>query len=635
MCGIAGYRSLNNNPVDPDNIYPMVESLRHRGPDQYGCAVLGNIALGNTRLSILDLSGGKQPIYNEDETVVVVYNGEIYNYPDLRRDLEKKGHTFRTNADTEILVHLYEEEDLDFVKHLNGMFAFALYDIEKKALILARDRFGIKPLFYSIFGNQISFASEIKALKTLPDFDSTLDPEGISVFLGLFYIPDPWTIYKHVRKLPPGCMLVSDNSGQKINRYFNLDYSQKLTISRKEAEDETIRLLHQGVQRQLLSDVPVGVLLSGGLDSSAVLAAASDYLELPKAFTISFNEKNYDEAPIAAKWARHYRSRHLPYNFCEEEFCRRLIARQKHLDEPYGLWCNVATATLAEHIRNAGIKVVLSGDGGDELFMGYPTIHAASFARLYRLLPFHFREKILKPLSQCLSAGNGRLPAGFIFKSFVLADHPDLLRTFFGFKEVVRYADWPNLLTSEAYKLIGHIDPYIAFKQHLPDIKKMALYDALTYLDFKVFLPGCSFVGHDNAYMSASVELRVPMLDNEMVDFACSLPTQVRYHPLQPKIVLRRALKKHLAPPPDLSRQELYAKRGFEIPGTRWLGRGHSFRSLIKTILDPDKIASAGFFRPGAVQRVLDDQLSGRSNNERILQAIMSLSLFLDGTYCG
>jgi asparagine synthase (glutamine-hydrolysing) len=633
MCGIAGYASLNNEPVEPDNIYPMMESLKHRGPDQSGFAFLNNVALGNTRLSILDLPGGRQPIYNEDKSVVVVYNGEIYNYPNLRRELEKKGHIFRTNADTEILVHLYEEEPLEFVKHLNGMFAFALYDSKSKRLLLARDRFGIKPLFYSIAGNQLAFASEIKAIKTLPNFNAELDPEGLSVFLGLFYIPDPWTIYKNVKKLPPGYMLISDNSGNQLFRYHNLNYSKKLKITRKEAEDETIRLLHQGVQRQLLSDVPVGVLLSGGLDSSAVLAAASNYQAHTKAFTISFDERRYDEGSIAAKWAKHYKSQHSSYNFCEEEFCRRLIARQKHLDEPYGLWCNVATASLAEHIRAADFKVVLSGDGGDELFMGYPTIHAASFARIYRILPAPFRKKIIKPLSQRLSAGNGRLPASFILKSFIQADHPDNFRTFFGFKEVVRYDEWQNLLTPETYKLIGHIDPFLAFSQHLPDIKSMALFDALTYLDFKVFLPGCSFVGHDNAYMSASVELRVPMLDNDMVDFACSLPTEIRYHPLQPKIVLRRALKKHLTPPSSLSHRDLYAKRGFEIPGTHWLEHGHCFKSLIKRILAPDRIAATGFFRSGAVKRVLDEQLSGRSNNERILQAIMSLSLFLNGTY--
>ncbi len=611
----------------------MIETLHHRGPDQTGFAHYDQVVLGNSRLSIVDIDGGRQPIFNEDKTICVVYNGEIYNYPALRQEMEKKGHLFKTNTDTEILVHLYEEEGIGFVKRLNGMFTFALYDKGKKRLLLGRDRFGVKPLFYTNINGVLAFASEIKALKTLPYFDTTISPEGISTFLGLFYIPDPWTIYKSVLKLPPGHMLIAEGVAQKLYTYFDLDYTSKQKISRHEAEDEIARLLEQSVKRQLLADVPISVLLSGGLDSTSVLAASSKHLENLNAYTISFDESLYNEGQLAKKWADFYKSRHFQYLFTEEEFCDHLLSRQKHLDEPYGLWCNVATASLSKFIGKRGSKVVLSGDGGDELFMGYPTIHAAMISRYYRLLPNWFRKEILKPLSKKMPAGSGRLPIGFILKSFILADHPEFFRTFFGFKEVLHYDEWQDLLTPEVFNIIKNIDPYISFKQHFPKIESLSLQDAMAYLDFKVFLPGCSFTGHDNAYMSESVELRVPMMDNDLVDFACSLPTNLRYHPFQPKILLRQALKKHMTPPPSISRRDLYAKRGFEIPGTEWLRHGHRFNSLIKRILTAQRIKSTGVFQLESVNKILDDQLSGKRNNERKLQAIMSLVLFIDGSY--
>ena len=634
MCGIAGYATIGSGrPAEPEWIHGMLSMLHHRGPDDRGSVAFPDAVLGNTRLSIIDVEGGHQPIENEDGTVTVVYNGEIYNSPELRRELMAKGHHFATSTDTEVLVHLYEEEDLGFLARLNGMFGLALYDRPRRRLLVARDRFGVKPLFWSHRDGMLAFASEIKSLKTLPGFDGTLDPEGISVFLGLFYVPEPWTVYRHVRRLRPGHALVLSDAGLEDVEYFDLDYSHKLKIGRAEAEDQASSLLREAVGRQLLSDVPVGVLLSGGLDSRSVLAAAAGFNPGTRSFTITFEEAAFDEGGEAAHWAGLFDSPHDQMLFNELAFCEMYLRRQRHLDEPYALWCNVATEALARTIQRAGYKVVLSGEGGDETFLGYPTIHAANAFRYYRRLPRAFREKVIQPLVNRIPAGRSRLPLAFKLKSFVDADNSDLLRVFFGFKEVVRYALWPKLLTGEALSMVGRIDPFIAMDQYRTRIADLSLVDGLSYLDFKVFLPGSSFYGNDNAYMAASVESRVPFMDNDLVDFSCSLPVDIRFHPLKPKIVLRNALMRGFTPPGERNgAPRKYRKLGFEVPGSVWIRRP-AFGGLVARVLSRERLERTAFFRADAVGRLLEEQLSGRHNHERVLQAVMSLVLFLDDGY--
>jgi asparagine synthase (glutamine-hydrolysing) len=632
MCGIAGYARLGNEQgVDPSHLPRMLDLLHHRGPDDHGSCVFPGLAMGNTRLSIIDIEGGHQPISNENDDVIIVYNGECYNAPELREELIAKGHRFKTHTDTEVLVHLYEEEGPDFLKRLNGMFALSIYDRRDGSLLLARDRFGVKPLFWFARDGLVAWASELKALKHLPEFDTRLSPQGLSTFLGLMYIPDPWTIYANVAKLRPGHYVRVDRDGAAVRQYFDLNFSNKSAIGRREAEDQMAVHLRRAVQRQMLSDVPVGVLLSGGLDSRSMLAAASELTPGLPSFTITFNEQLFDEGGEADYWAKAFGSAHQKLLVNEEDFCGRVLRRQKHQDEPYGPWCQVAVEALAQKIHESDIKVVLSGEGGDEIFLGYPTIHAANVARFYRLLPEFVRRKLIRPVVKALPAGQGRLPLAFVAQSFVESDHPDLVRTFFGFKEVLRYADWPQLLTPEALAQIGDIDPAIAFYQYRDQIAGLHLVDGLSYLDAKVFLPGCSFVGNDNAYMAHSVEARVPMTDNDLVDFATSLPVSTRFHPMRLKVVPRAALPRHF-PPPHGEGKRRYKKAGFEVPTQPWLNGG-GFGRFLSRILSPERVARTGFFRPAAVQQILDEQLTGRRNNERVLQVLMSLVLFLDQAY--
>jgi len=631
MCGIAGYSTLHNaKKVNPALIDPMIASLTHRGPDDQGRAFFPQVALGHRRLSIIGLDDGQQPLANEDGTVVVVFNGEIYNYPQLRKELEAQGHTFRTRTDTEVLVHLYEEQGIDFVGRLNGMFAFALYDTKKNELFLARDRFGVKPLVYGQFNDAFYFASEIKALKTVPGFDAQVDWEAVGVYLGLFYIPDPWTAYQKVRKLRPGHFLRISRAGIEDREYFDLDFSRKNAIKQSEAEEQTVSLFRQSVERQLLSDVPVGVLLSGGMDSSSILAAASERISQTKSFTITFSEKEYNEGSVAAQWARAFDSPHQTFCFTEDDFCDRFLERQRHLDEPFALWCNVAMEGMAEFIHQQQYKVVLSGEGGDEVFCGYPTLNAAYFARYYRYLPSVVRKKVITPLVMNLPARSQQLPLSFMLKSFVRADHPDPKRNFFGFKEVVRQELWPLLLSDQGMNKVRGVDPARAFSQYYPKVRDWPLIDALSYLDFKVQLPGCLFFDKDNAFMSNSVELRVPFMDNDLVDFATRLPTNMRFHPIHLKRLLRQGFSRYLSRqgvPQGVLRH--YRKRGFEVPGNIWIAH-QRFSALLKSVLCQERIEQVGFFRYAEVKRMIDEQIALKENNERILQAIMSLNLFLE-----
>lgn len=634
MCGIAGYTTLGTDQtVNPADITNMLDKIVHRGPDGRGHAVYPQVAIGNTRLSIIDIKGGHQPISNEDNSVHVVYNGELYNTPELRAELIQNGHVFRTHSDTEVLVHLYEQEGDAFLKRLNGMFALALYDQRNNRMIIARDRYGVKPLVYSYKNGMLAFASEIKALKCLSHLDLDLDPEALAVFLGLFYIPDPWTIYRGIRKLKPGHYMCLDQEGLKIHEYNDIRFGMNSPrIGREEAEEEILRLLEQGVRRQLLSDVPVGVLLSGGLDSRSVLAAAVNAQGPSTAFTIGFDDPMFDESGPAQNWSRALGSEHHFLNFTEDQLAVDLRSRMQGLDEPYALWCNVATARLSRLISDTGFKVVLSGEGGDELFCGYPTLHAANVGRLYRHIPAFLRKGLIRPLVNALPAGQGRLPIAFMAQNFANADDSDIFRMFFGFKEVVRKPEWPSLLTGSALSMVADHDPFAAFAQYKNKIEGQNLIDALSYLDFKVFLPGCSFTGNDNAYMSSSVESRVPFMDNDLVDFVMKLPADMRFHRTKPKDLLVTALKRYLNDSfPQLGKEATgrYKKAGFEIPIKQWLDRP-GFGGLINDILSPTSVERTGFFQSKAVQKILNDQRQGKRNNERVLQVITCLQLFIE-----
>ncbi len=632
MCGITGYTNLHSGaPIQREYLGNMIKSIIHRGPDDDGEYFDDKSALGNRRLSIIDIEGGHQPITNEDGSIVIVYNGELYNSPELRAELIKKGHIFKTKSDTEVFVHLYEEEGINFLNRLNGMFAFAMLDKRKNELLIARDRFGVKPLYYAELNNGLYFGSEIKTLKTLPFFDEEIDYEAMSIYLSLFFIPDPWTIYKKVRKLKPGHYIKVREGSIEVKEYSDLNFRNKVSISKDEAEFKTAELFRQAVKRQLLADVPVGVLLSGGMDSRAVLAAATEINGATESFTITFSEELFNEGNEAEGWSKVYNAKHHQMLYTEKMFCKEIKSRQKHLDEPYGILCDTAMQEFAFFIKEKGFKVVLSGAGGDELFAGYPTLHAANAAKYYKKIPKIVRKGVLEKIISALPAGKSRLPLSFKLKSFVYADDPDIYRNFFNFKEVIRLKERDSFLSEDIQRKIKGFDPLAVYTQYAEKLEGLELIDALSYLDFKVFLTGNLFMSGDNEFMAASVEQRVPFMDNDLVDFAFSQPVNIRFHPYKLKTLLRNSFNKYMKPPASDNLPQKYVKNGFEIPINSWIKNG-CFQKEVGSLLSEKNVSKAGIFNPSKIASVLSDQNSGKQNNERVLQALISMMYFASDT---
>lgn len=636
MCGIAGILALQTT-ADPARaevqLAAMLDRLHHRGPDERGQMGDTQVWLGNTRLAVVGEDNGSQPIWNEDRTLVVVMNGEIYNAPELTKELIQAGHRFATDTDTEVLVHAYEEFGMGFLERLNGMFAFALYDIAREQVIVARDRFGMKPLYIlqsaSTSGDLI-FASELNALKKVDGFDPTHSVEGLATYLGSMYISEPFTAFRDVRALEPGCALICTGSGQRLHRYFDMSFNPDTSrATEAQAIEAVADVLPRAVGRHLMADRPVGALLSGGLDSRAVAAAAWAQGGTGKAFTVGYDNPAFDESGQAAKWAKALGREHHILRLSEEQFAGTVAGRSQGHGQPYAVWVNSASEALAKDIRAQGYKAVLTGEGGDELFCGYPTLHAANIARYYRHLPRPVRSLVAKA-TDMLPAGNSRLPLSFMAQSFAKSVNHDLLRSFYGFKEVIRYGEWKEALTPDAYALVGHIDPALAFTQYRDRIQDWPLIDQLSYIDIKSFMASCSLVPNDNAYMSQSIETRIPLLDLEMVELVKTLPLGVRFHATEPKRLLKKALSHYLKQnvPQAVSVLGPYKKMGFEVPTTAWIN-GAYFGPVMDEVLSEAAVKRAGFFKPAYIAGKLEAQRSGRANNERVLQTAMALQQFL------
>lgn len=630
MCGIVGFKDSSLNGMEAQSrTQAMTDSIFHRGPDHGAHFWENGIGLGYRRLKIIDLESGNQPLYNADGSLVVVYNGEIYNFQDLRSELIKAGYVFKTKSDTEVLVHGYQEWGLDLLPRLNGMFAFAIYDRKKRQLLLCRDRFGVKPLFYTWIKGNFYFSSELKTLTQIPGFDRTLDMEALSLYLAQMYIPQPWTIYKNARRLEAGhCLLLSEGNNLQDLCYHDLDFGYKDSMSDDEASERLSHLLSQSVRRQLVSDVPVGLFLSGGFDSSALLAMAMKEGKHLPSLTLSFSEKVYDENATASAWASFLQSEHFAVHLDEEEFIPGLARRQRHSAEPLAPWINVGREVLARKAAAKGLKVMFSGAGGDELFCGYPTLNAGVMAQKYGLLPRFVREGVISPLVRSLPAGEGSLPLSYAAKQFVGAASEDPLQTFFNFKMVFSPLEQSKLLTQEALRLMAGANPYAGIEKNRERIKYWPLVDQMQYLDFKGFLEGSILFLGDNATMAASIEERVPFLDNDLVDFAMRLPIEVKFRLGKVKPLLRRSLKAYLTSIGGGRLVGLCKKKGFELPGNRWAREG-KLKGLLRDRLSPENLEKTGFFKPTAVQSLIEKHAAGRQNFERQLQIIYGLNQFL------
>ena len=619
MCGICGLVSREGvDGRDVAVIREMSAALAHRGPDSDGFWSEGAAGLAARRLSIIDLEHGDQPIANETGRVQVVQNGEIYNYRVLRDRLVRSGHRLKTGCDTEVLVHLYEEHGVGFVRELRGMFAIALWDTERRRLLLARDQFGIKPLCYSQADGRLAFASELRALEHVPWVSTELDPDGLEGYLATNSVPGPMTILRDARKLLPGHLLVWDDGEVALERY-----ARPLPVSRAEVRDEPYRSLaaelrgrlRDSVRAHLVADVPVGVLLSGGIDSSALTALAAQESSGPvSTFSIGFEERSFDELERARAVARRYGTDHheLVLRPDAAELLPQIVAA---FDEPLGDSSALPTY-LVSRLASQHVKVVLSGEGGDELFGGYYTYVADVLAT--RLAP---AAALARPAVELLPSSSRKVSLDYRLKRFVrAADRPPLERHQ-GWKEIFSDSDRDELLLLGA-RGAGHpLDHHRARYAETEGAEPLA---RLQDVDTTTYLVDDLLVKTDRASMAHSLEVRVPFLDPAVAGLALALPTGAKVSGLRKKRLLRRAVG-GLVP-----RSVAYGrKQGFSSPAAAWL-RGELV-PFAREVLSPELIGRQGYLRPEAVTRVLDDHVAGREDLSRQLWGLMCLSLWLEG----
>lgn len=610
MCGICGIVALDGTAVDATPLERMSASLVHRGPDSDGSLIEGPVALAIRRLSIIDLERGDQPIANEDNSVHVIQNGEIYNYPELRADLLRRGHTFRTQSDTEVLAHLYEERGLEFLRDLRGMFAIALWDSRSERLVLARDRFGIKPLFYRVDNGTLWFASE---LKTLPHRD--VDVDALAAFLAFNSIPAPLTIWQGTAKLPAGHFLVCQRGNTRLERFARVAPVTADDV-RSEREGELIEelraRLRDSVRAHLIADVPVGVLLSGGIDSAALTALASqESSDRLRTFSIGFEERSFNELADARLVAKRYDTDHR--ELVVRPDATELLPRLAEVfDEPFADSSALPTY-LVSKLASDHVKVALSGEGGDELFGGYYTYVADLLAE--KIGPVAARTRSVVEL---LPSSSRKASIDYRAKRFVRAAHLPPLERHHGWKEIFSEDARSELIGPGTN---GTFDPVDLLRERYRETAGAELLARLQDVDLGVYLVDDLLVKTDRASMAHSLEARVPFLDAIVADFALALPTRYKVRGLAKKRLLRKAVA------PLLPRPIVHGKkRGFSIPAAAWL-RGE-LEPFARDVLAPDRVKRQGYFHPEVVTRIVDDHVSGREDLSRQIWGLLAFSLW-------
>jgi len=614
MCGIVGLWDPTDAP-DPEEIERMHTCLAHRGPDAEGSYVHGPVGLGHRRLAIIDPDAGAQPIFDEDGDVAVVFNGEIYNYRDLRADLEDEGHRFSTDTDTEVLVHLYEERGIEFVSALEGMFAFALYDRADGRLVLARDPLGVKPLVFARDGETVAFASELPALFEAPLSLGGLDERALGAYFGLGYVPSPMTAFENARKLEPGERVVIDSDGLERDCFY------RPTVTAREpgldaAAGELRTRLESAVAKRLMSDVPLGAFLSGGLDSSVVVGLLSDLADDPvRTFTVGFEEALFDESRAGREVAAHFGTDHTEFT-CSPATVRELVLNVlSRLGEPFADPSLLPTYVVARETSDS-VTVALSGDGGDELFAGYGKYRGEYLSGYYRGIPRSVRRGLVEPAVRSLPASRESTAGEFVRKlrKFTEGGEPDPVRRHFGWIRIaddesvaaVRTGEEPQTVAEESLRETGE-----TVREYLPATRRDPL-TTMRAVDTRHSLPDQLLAKVDLASMYNSLEVRVPFLDPDVVEYAFSLPGRYVMTPRERKRILRRAFADDL-PDSILSR----SKQGFDLPIGEWFKRpmAADFREAVGS-LETDLLDTR------AVMAAYEDHCDGRAERGKFLWAV-------------
>lgn len=609
MCGIAGLWNVQSNqPVDRGLLNRMVASLHHRGPDDRGVHVDGDLGLGHTRLSIVDLSGGHQPMCNEDGSIWVVFNGEIYNHPELRADLLGKGHTFKTHSDTEVILHLYEEQGAACVNAFNGQFAFALWDNRRCELLLARDRMGVRPLFYTMQDGRLLFASEIKALFEDPSLPRELDPFAIDQIFTFWFPLPPRTGFLGISELPPGCTMTVSERGARIDRYWAMTFPAA-ECDREGPHgdawyaDHLMELLDDAVRIRLRADVPVGAYLSGGLDSSVITALAQRRIGRQlKTFSIGFEAADFDETAFQSSMVTHLETEHHPF-FCRNaDIGRSFEAAVRHMERPVIRTAPVPMMLLAQGVRESGIKVVLTGEGADEVLAGYDIFKEAKIRRFWAQQPrSRFRPLLLRRLYPYLSGIQNQASA--------------YLTAFFGrgLEETADplYSHRPRWQTTSLIKglysdtmrdALKHYDPIDELRQQLPaEFSTWHPLSQAQYLEAAYLLPGYILSSQgDRMAMAHSVEGRFPFLDHRVIEFAATIPPRLKLRRLREKHLLREGAR-NLLPAAILDRD----KQPYRAPDHAAFISNNRGLGYVEDRLSPDVVKESGIFAANPVQALL------------------------------
>jgi asparagine synthase (glutamine-hydrolysing) len=625
MCGIAGWINLENKSSQNDEavLHAMCERMKHRGPDSEGLWVDERLALGMRRLSIIDLATGEQPVYNEDKSVVVVMNGELYNFREVRQELEKRGHKFETQTDTEILPHLYEEYGEAMLDEINGMFAFALWDKRREKLLIARDRFGEKPLYYGVFDGKLIFASEPKVLLANSSVKAEINTDALRQFLSFDYVPAPHSIYKGISKLPAAHFLTVEKGEIKTRRYWNLTWNKNgRTPSLEKAAGELRELLSDAVRMRLVADVPLGILLSGGVDSSTVAAFATRFsTEKVKTFSIGFEEDSFDESKFARQVATHLGTEHYEDKLSVEKAADLISEIGTWLDEPLSDGSLIPTFLLSRFVRKY-VTVALGGDGGDEIFAGYPMYFGHKVADLYGKIPQVLRNGLIEPIVNNLPVSTKNLSFDYKAKRFVAASKYD---------PVTRHHSWFGSFSIDQQNKLLAKDILAATSDEIYKDAKALLeicdaadeIEQMQFLDINFYMAEDILTKVDRASMAVSLEVRAPFLDPRVAQFAASIPLEYKLKGNKGKYILKKAVEP-LLPKNILQRP----KKGFGIPIAEWLkGR---LNPLMHDLLAPSRLKNQGLFDADFVQKLIKEHETGAASHHKQLWTLLVFQLWFD-----
>lgn len=638
MCGIAGMAGRDGSRIQKDVLSRMTRALKHRGPDDDGIHIMhqpqASVGLGHRRLSIIDLSkAGHQPMRNEDGSLWLTYNGEIYNFKELRKELIASGHEFSSDTDTEAILHGYEQYGVRVLDRLNGMFAFALWDGRKSQLLLARDPFGKKPLYYTTNPAGIVFASELKSLFEHPEVKREIDLRSLSRYLLHEYVPSPHTIVKTICKIPPGHYLIWEPGKIRVEPYWQIRFSREgksSSLDKAAVQERLIELLRRSISRRLISDVPLGVFLSGGVDSSSIVALMSELVppQKIKTFSIGFEESSFDESSYARSVASLFGTDHHERTFTPKMMLETLPEIWEQLDEPLADPSILPTYMLSKFTREF-VTVALGGDGGDELFAGYDPFLAHKAAELYRYVPDPVHRYIVEPLVRMMPVSTSNMSIDFRMKQFVKGVR---------FPPEIRNQVWlgsfsaedqKGLLSRDVYASLQGYEPYEEIRDLCNGVQCRDGIDQMIYLYSRLYLSEDILTKVDRASMANSLEVRAPYLDKEFSEYVFALPSDLKLHRFTRKYILKKALEGKL--PREIIHRN---KKGFGIPLAGW------FKSELKPLLletfSPARIRSAGIFDVQATQRILDEHFTGRKDNRKQIWTLLMFNMWRDrfSAYC-